>query len=227
MERTPIPPHCQSLSHWTGPGLSGQAPENAQGVVGWGGWGEGAPFPPHPFSILLHSRALLAGCSGPEDRAGPRRHIDTQTEESHAPRGHSRLCAPGTKRADQRPPRTQAPRPSRPLESTHTHPHTHTHTHTHTHARTLPLTRAAALKLADLTLSPEPLTWASTSAPRAEQPPAQGRAAGGGGGRSPGESGQAATNPGGERGGTHVRVGTAGWRASQDIPSHTRGRLGT
>lgn len=48
-----------------------------------------------------------------------------------------------------------------------------------------------------------------------------------GGGRSPGESGQAATNPGWERGGTHVRAGTAGWRASEDIPSHTRGRLGT
>lgn len=89
------------------------------------------------------------------------------------------------------------------------------------------LTSAAALTSQCPHAVPRAPYLAKHSAPRVEQPPAQGRAAGGGGGRSPGESGQAATNPGGERGGTHVRAGTAGWRASEDIPSHTRGRLGT
>ena len=189
---------------------------------------EGAPFHPHQFSILLHSpchrpRALVAGCSGPEDRAGLRRHTKTQTQkESHATWEHNTGSGSVDKGelTNTLPPRAGRSCPA-PTPGEHTHSHTHTETHVPAD------TRSSTHKPADLTLSPEPLTWASTSAPRAEQPPAQGRAAGGGGGRSPGESGQAATNPGGERGGTHVRAGTAGWRASQDIPSHTRGRLGT
>ena len=169
------------------------------------GWGEGAPFHPHQFSILLHSpchrpRALVAGCSEPEDSRSEETHKDTNTEGKPRNVGtQCRLWLRGQRRADQHPPphAQAAPAPRRPLESTYTHTHTHTPTETHVPADT----RSSTHKPADLTLSPEPLTWASTSAPRAEQPPAQGRAAGGGGGRSPGESGQAATNPGGERGG--------------------------
>lgn len=229
VEQAPIPPHLP-VSRVTGLDQDSQDRllKMPRGLWGGGVRREGAPFHPHQFSILLHSpchrpRALVAGCSVPEDRAGLRRHTKTQTQkESHATWEHNTGSGSVDKGelTNTLPPRAGRSCPA-PTPGEHTHSHTHTETHVPAD------TRSSTHKPADLTLSPEPLTWASTSAPRAEQPPAQGRAAGGGGGRSPGESGQAATNPGGERGGTHVRAGTAGWRASQDIPSHTRGRLGT
>lgn len=71
---------------------------------------------------------------------------------------------------------------------------------TDTLIHTFMLTSAAALTSQLPHAAPRAPYLGKHRAPRVQQPPAQGRAAGGGGGRSPGESGQAATNPGGEGG---------------------------
>ena len=194
------------------------------------GWGEGAPFHPHQFSILLHSpchrpRALVAGCSEPEDSRSEETHKDTNTEGKPRNVGtQCRLWLRGQRRADQHPPphAQAAPAPRRPLESTYTHTHTHTLRHT------FPLTRAAALTSQLTSRCPQSPLPGHAQVPlgRSSPLPRGGQQAGAGEG-APESQAKLPLIRAGRGGGTHVRAGTAGWRASQDIPSHTRGRLGT
>ena len=92
----------------------------------------------------------------PEDGAELRRHTKDTNAEGKPHNSWTRCWAPGQRQADQHP-QTRVGPPS-PTVTPHTLTHAHTRTETHIHADKHSSTEEPAA----LTLSPEPLTWAST-----------------------------------------------------------------